>query len=167
MSWKRCYFAFEKTLPLTSVARYFQSNTETDTNVVCSLLPSVRLCFIGTQLLVTHQRSSLYMKKSNEDLFNFQGLFVKIYRNVTAKFKDKKPVSTCSKLEIPKNIARWVKARHISFKVFEIIGLSSLTSESMRNTNKIAVCSCLDTYIPVHIRFVLLQITFYCEEYFL
>ena len=74
--------------------------------MVCSLLSSLRLCFIGTQLSVTHQRSSLYMKKSNEDMFNFQGSFVKIYRNVTAKFKDKKPVSTCSKLEIPENTAR-------------------------------------------------------------
>lgn len=35
------------------------------------------------------------------------GSFAKIYRNFTAKFKDKKPVSTCSKLEIPENTARY------------------------------------------------------------
>lgn len=37
------------------------------------------------------------------------GSFVKIYRNVTAKFKDKKPVSTCSKLEIPESTASYYR----------------------------------------------------------
>ena len=41
-----------------------------------------------------------------QETLNFQGSFAKIYRNFTAKFKDKKPVSTCSKLEIPENTAR-------------------------------------------------------------
>ena len=46
-----------------------------------------------------------------QEPLNFQGSLVKIYSNVTAIFKDKKPASTCSKLEIPENTAGWVKAR--------------------------------------------------------
>jgi len=37
------------------------------------------------------------------------GSLVKIYSNVTAKFKDKKPASTCSKLEIPDNTAGYYR----------------------------------------------------------
>ena len=62
---------------------------------------------------VTHHWSLYQFEKTQRSLiqepFNFQGSFVKIYRNVTAKFRDKKPVkpvSTCSKLEVPENTVR-------------------------------------------------------------
>lgn len=81
---------------------------------------------------LTYQWSSVIKKNPSaafpnvsliQDSFNFQGSFVKIYRNVTGKFKDKKPAS---KLEIPENKARWVLARKISLKVFERSWLSYL-----------------------------------------